>query len=59
MVWVHVENFWYDGEGRLVRRQGLAGEIYRFEYDGEMRENGVSLLIEKCSRVGVPRDVCS
>ena len=30
---VHAENFWYDGEGRLIRRQGLAGEFHRFEHD--------------------------
>jgi len=33
----HAENFWYDGEGRLIKRQGVAGEFYFTDYDSAGR----------------------
>ena len=36
----HAENFWYDGEGRLVKRQGISGAFWAWEYDAAGRVTG-------------------
>lgn len=33
----HAENFWYDGEGRLTKRQTVTGAYYKYGYDAAGR----------------------
>ena len=36
----HAENRWYDGEGRMTKRQGISGAFWAWEYDAAGRVTG-------------------